>query len=238
MGITNPTPPTKVKELFDRLAPNYDQMNNVITLGIQNSWRKQTMNYLRLPVNAQVLDLCCGTGHWTLDLARATNDTGRITGLDFSPQMLELAKAKLANSNLQSKVRLLQGDAMKLPFADNSFDLVTIGFGLRNVHDAQQVLREMTRVTRPGGQVVCLETSQPQGGILKMGWKMYFSLVPWVAKLCGNQRQDYRYLQKTAEKFPTAPRLAKLFQEAGLAKVEYHYFTFGAGALHFGTKIR
>ncbi|KRM06041.1 MAG: bifunctional demethylmenaquinone methyltransferase/2-methoxy-6-polyprenyl-1,4-benzoquinol methylase UbiE [Liquorilactobacillus ghanensis] len=238
MGITNPTPPTKVKELFDRLAPNYDRMNNVITLGIQNSWRQQTMNYLRLPVRAQVLDLCCGTGHWTFDLARATDDQSRVTGLDFSPQMLELAQAKLADSTLQSKIKFLQGDAMKLPFADNSFDLVTIGFGLRNVRDAQQVLQEMARVTRPGGQIACLETSKPQKGLLKLGWQVYFSFVPWVAQMYGNRQQDYRYLQKTAQHFPAAPQLAKMFQQAGLGKVEYHSFTFGAGALHLGTKLK
>ncbi|WP_281166060.1 demethylmenaquinone methyltransferase [Liquorilactobacillus sicerae] len=236
MKLTNSTSPIKVQALFDRLAPEYDRMNNVITLGIQQSWRKKTLQYLNFPTQAKILDLCCGTGHWTLDLAHKASQQSQIIGVDFSSQMLAVAYQKIQRQALTGKINLLRGDVMQLPFAENSFDLVTIGFGLRNVSDFHQVLKEMVRVVRPGGQVACLETSKPPVGPLRLGWQAYFSIVPWLAQIFGSSLQDYSYLKKTAYKFPAAPELAEKFRLAGLQKVEYHYFTFGAGALHIGYK--
>ena len=236
MQVTNPTPPSKVKELFDRLAPEYDQMNNVITLGIQNRWRQKTLQYLNFSQKEKILDVCCGTGHWTIDLAKKTDRQSKIYGVDFSPRMLAVARQKINRSNLAAKIKLQTADAMQLPFATDSFDLVTIGFGLRNVSDFHQVLREMTRVVRPGGQIACLETSKPPVGPLRWGWQVYFELVPWLARAFGSSLQDYHYLKATAHDFPAAPELAEIFRVAGLQEVEYHYFTLGAGALHLGIK--
>lgn len=236
MRMTNSTPPSKVKELFDRLAPEYDQMNNVITLGVQKLWRQETLQYLNFVPKEKILDVCCGTGHWTIDLAKKTDQQSKIYGIDFSSKMLAVARQKINNSNLAAKIKLQTADAMHLPFVADSFDLVTIGFGLRNVSDFHQVLREMIRVVRPGGQIACLETSKPPVGPLRWGWQAYFELVPWLARAFGSSLQDYHYLKTTAHDFPTAQELAEIFRAAGLQRVEYHYFTLGAGALHLGIK--
>src|SRR5699024_2418289 len=123
MRRTNKVPEKKVRQLFDRIAANYDTTNNVISLGSHKKWRKKTMQQLALEPGGKVLDLCCGTGDWTIALAQAVGSTGAVVGLDFSSEMLAIAKTKLAAANIFSQVTLLQGDAMELPFADNSFDV-------------------------------------------------------------------------------------------------------------------
>jgi len=236
MRRTNKVPEKKVRQLFDRIAANYDTTNNVISLGSHKKWRKKTMQQLALEPGGKVLDLCCGTGDWTIALAQAVGSTGAVVGLDFSSEMLAIAKTKLAAANIFSQVTLLQGDAMKLPFADNSFDVVTIGFGLRNVPDAAQVLREMQRVVVPGGMIACLETSQPENRLIYPFWQLYFKLMPLIAKLKHNDKQDYVYLQQTTQHFFSAKQLETLFRSTGLIQTNYQSFMFGASCLHTGIK--
>lgn len=236
MRRTNKVPEKKVRQLFDRIAANYDTTNNVISLGSHKKWRKKTMQQLALEPGGKVLDLCCGTGDWTIALAQAVGSTGAVVGLDFSSEMLAIAKTKLAAANIFSQVTLLQGDAMKLPFADNSFDVVTIGFGLRNVPDAAQVLREMQRVVVPGGMIACLETSQPENRLIYPFWQLYFKLMPVIAKFKHNDKQDYVYLQQTTQHFFSAKQLETLFRSTGLIQTNYQSFMFGASCLHTGIK--
>ncbi|MDN6128329.1 MAG: class I SAM-dependent methyltransferase, partial [Tetragenococcus halophilus] len=141
MPRTNKTSEAKVQALFDRIASTYDSTNNAISLGMHKHWRKKTMEQVPLSVGDQALDLCCGTGDWTIDLAEIVGPTGKVVGLDFSQKMLKTAKNKLKQTNFSPQTSLIQGDAMSLPFENDSFDLVTIGFGLRNVPDAFQVLK-------------------------------------------------------------------------------------------------
>lgn len=235
MALTNKTPSTKVQHVFDNIADHYDSMNNVISLGLHNHWRQQVDANLALQKGDQVLDLCCGTGVWTFILADLVGPTGNVVGLDFSTGMLEVAEHKQAQENIKN-IQFLQGDAQELPFAANTFDKVTIGFGLRNVPDASRVLEEMYRVVKPGGQVVCLETSQPQQPVIRLGWELYFGkLLPLVGGLI-HRYDEYNYLQSSTHKFVSPEILEALFIQAGFKAVHYDTFVAGAAAAHYGQK--
>ena len=164
----------EVNNLFSRVAPRYDLLNNVISLGTQKIWRHELFNQLQIKPTDNALDVCCGTGDLAIALAKRIS-AGRVTGLDFNKEMLEIANEK---TKMIGNLFLVQGDAMALPFDDNSFDIVTIGFGLRNVPDADKALSEIYRVLKPGGQFVSLEMSQPTNPIIKVGWKAYFTAFP------------------------------------------------------------
>lgn len=150
----------RVHHVFEKISENYDKMNSVISFQQHIRWRKDTMRRMNVKLGSKALDVCCGTADWTIALAEAVGPNGEVTGLDFSKNMLKVGEEKVKRLGLK-QVNLIHGNAMELPFPDNSFDYVTIGFGLRNVPDYLQVLKEMHRVVRPGGIAVCLETSQP-----------------------------------------------------------------------------
>ena len=237
MALTNTTPEAKVAHLFDQIAPQYDQMNSVISLGTHRIWRKRVMATMRVRPGDFALDLCCGTGDWTLALANAVGPRGHVVGLDLSPEMLTVARQKVTAAHRQSQITLKSGDAMHLPYPDNTFNVVTIGFGLRNVPDAQRVLNEMARVVKPGGQVVCLETSQPTNPVIHAGWQVYFGhLVPLMGRVVAHHYQAYNYLQRTTHEFVSAETLAQMFTQAGLTQVHFTRFNLGAAAVHFGRK--
>lgn len=226
-----------VRGLFDTIAPNYDRMNNIISLGTHRHWRKQTMRHIHLDNAAHALDLCCGTGDWTIALAQTIASQGEVIGLDFSAPMLTIAEQKVARAHLQDRVWLRRGNAMHLPFHDNTFDLVTIGFGLRNLPDKPAALAEIYRVLKPGARLVCLETSQPDLPVIKPVWQWYFTkVVPLFGRLFAHQYQEYSYLQETTRHFASYRQLATMFQQAGFQDVHFQRFNFGAAAAHFGTK--
>ncbi|GGI64128.1 bifunctional demethylmenaquinone methyltransferase/2-methoxy-6-polyprenyl-1,4-benzoquinol methylase UbiE [Limosilactobacillus caviae] len=222
----------QVNDLFSRVAPRYDLLNNVISLGTQKLWRHDLFKQLQIKPTANALDVCCGTGDLAIELAKRIPN-GRVTGLDFNKKMLKLAFEK---TRMIGNLFLIQGDAMHLPFDDNTFDIVTIGFGLRNVPDADQALSEIYRVLKPGGQFVSLEMSQPTNPVVRLGWKAYFNAFPLMASLAGGHYQDYQYLKKTSQQFVSAHQLARMMKAAGFKKVHYQPLNWGAAALHFGDK--
>lgn len=226
----------RVREIFNRISHDYDKMNAIISLNQHDIWRHKTMKKMFIKKGAQVLDCCCGTGDWTFDLARAVGPSGQVTGLDFSENMLEIAKGRLNNSDFKN-IELIQGNAMSLPFEDNSFDLVTIGYGLRNTPDYLNVLKEIFRVLKPDGYAVCIDTSHPTLPVYRELFSFYFSnLMPLFGKLFAKSYDEYRWLQKSARDFPNAKVLAELFTEAGFSEVSYQYHGGGAVASHFGKK--
>lgn len=226
----------KVHGVFQKISGQYDKMNSVISFKQHLAWRKETMKRMKVHNGAVALDVCCGTGDWTLALAEAAGAGGRVTGLDFSSNMLSVAKKKVADSDYK-EIELVQGNAMELPFEDNTFDFVTIGFGLRNVPDYMTVLKEMTRVAKPGGKVVCLETSQPTLPVFKQGYFIYFRyIMPLFGKVFAKSFQEYSWLQESARDFPDSKKLARMFEDAGLADVEVKPFTGGVAAMHLGRK--
>lgn len=225
-----------VHGVFERIAPKYDLMNDLISFRRHKAWRKVTMKKMNVQEGQTALDLCCGTCDWTIALAEASKN-GKIVGLDFSQNMLDVGAVKINKLGLDKQITLVQGNAMSLPFEDHSFDFVTIGFGLRNVPDYLQVLREMRRVVKPGGQVVCLEVSKPTWQPFKAMYNLYFErILPVMGKVVAKSFQEYKWLPESLKMFPGRQQLAELFEEAGLEQVKAYPLTGGVAALHMGTK--
>jgi len=222
-------------QMFDGIAARYDFVNRVISLGIDQSWRRRTVRSLALAEGARVLDLATGTGDLALLIARATPNS-RVVGLDPSGKMLDIAREKVAAAGLDERVELVTGDAEELPFADATFDGVSIAFGIRNVPDRARALAEMARVTKPGGRVAVLELSEPHGGILGPLARFHVhTLVPWVGALLSGA-QEYRYLQKSIAAFPPAAEFAAMMERAGLRMLVTEPLTFGVCHLYVGER--
>lgn len=223
-----------VHEVFEKISNNYDSMNSVISFQQHIKWRSDTMKEMQVKRGSKALDVCCGTADWTIALADAIGSNGKVIGLDFSQNMLNVGREKVKNI---SHIELVQGNAMELPFEDNSFDYVTIGFGLRNVPDYKQVLEEMRRVAKPGGMVVCLETSQPDSKLFNAGFRFYFRFImPLFGKLFAKSYKEYSWLQESARDFPNREALSRLFEEVGLQRVSSKPYSGGAAARHIGFK--
>ncbi|OXS80279.1 demethylmenaquinone methyltransferase [Domibacillus enclensis] len=226
----------KVHHVFEKIYGNYDKMNSVISFQQHKRWRNDTMKIMNVPKGASALDVCCGTADWTMALAEAVGPEGSVKGLDFSQNMLAVGEQKVAAAGME-QVELIHGNAMELPFEDNTFDYVTIGFGLRNVPDYLQVLSEMNRVLKPGGMAVCLETSQPQLPVFKEGYMLYFRYVmPAIGRLFAKSYEEYSWLQESARHFPDMKELARMFQQAGFENVRFKAHTGGVAATHYGNK--
>ncbi|ADU30128.1 demethylmenaquinone methyltransferase [Evansella cellulosilytica] len=226
----------KVHQVFENIYTNYDKMNSIISFQRHIAWRKDTMKRMNVKEGAKALDVCCGTADWSIALGEAVGETGEVIGLDFSKNMLSIGKKKVEELKL-SQVNLIHGNAMSLPFEDNTFDYVTIGFGLRNVPDYLKALQEMKRVVRPGGLVVCLETSQPTLiGFKQMYWLYFKYIMPLFGKIFAKSYQEYSWLQESTETFPNKKELAKLFYEAGFNEVNFKSYSAGVAAAHFAKK--
>lgn len=229
--------PENVRTMFDRIVPRYDLMNHLMTFGMDIPWRdlvaRKAASVDGRP-SAHVLDVATGTG----DVAFAIRKAGalRVTGLDFSPEMIAAAKAKLAKSGADG-LDFVEGDAMALPFADGAFDATTVSFGLRNMPDYAAAVAEMSRVLRPGGRFLCLEMTPLRHPVLKVPFQAYFEhVVPVVGGLLSGDRAAYTYLPKSVAAFPPAPDLARIMREAGLEDVRWIGLGFGTVALHIGVK--
>jgi demethylmenaquinone methyltransferase/2-methoxy-6-polyprenyl-1,4-benzoquinol methylase len=224
--------------MFDRIVPRYDLMNRVMTGGRDVAWRRLAVREAvrgRDPATMSVLDVATGTG----DLAMALRDAGvgNVVGLDFSANMLEAARRKDTSSRGREGIAWVQGDAMALPFPDASFDAATVGFGLRNMPSYPGALREMARVLRPGGTLVCLETTPLTVPALRRLFDLYFSrFVPIVGGILSGDRDAYAYLPASAAAFPDADTLGQMMLETGFARVRYLRLGGGTVALHVARK--
>lgn len=226
-----------VHSVFENIAEEYDRMNNVISFGSHVAWRNYTMRKMNIQPGQAAIDVACGTCDWTIGLAHQVGRDGRVVGLDFSQNMLDVGAYKVAKEGLGKTVELVNGDAMKLPYEDNTFDYATIGFALRNVPDVQTVLNEMTRVVKPGGKVVSLEVSKPPFiPYRKLFYLYFYNILPLIAKAVVNKYEQYAWLPKSLTNFPDSKELAKMFQKAGLDPVELKLFMGGVAALHIGIK--
>lgn len=224
----------RVHKVFEKISTDYDKMNSVISFNQHKKWRNDIMKRMAIRPGSQALDVCCGTADWTVALAEAAGENGNVIGLDFSQGMLDSAAQKVEPF---PNLALIHGNAMELPFPDNSFDYVTIGFGLRNVPDYHQVLSEMNRVLKPGGMIACLETSQSKIPIYRHVFKLYFKyLMPLLGKLFAKSYEEYSWLQESADDFPGMEELAQMFVDAGFVNVSYKSYSGGAAAGHIGYK--
>ncbi len=227
----------KVHTVFTRIASRYDSMNTILSLNLDKSWRRRTLQAAAPQPGEQWLDVCCGTGKLTLEIRRILGDTGEVTGLDFNSSMLEVAKRAETQVKLVRAVRWMEADAMELPFEDKSFDGITIGFGLRNLPDIDKGIVEMARVLRPGGRWVCLELSHPVWPIFRQGHGFFVRyVVPRVGNLGLGDQTDYQWLPESLRKFPGAEELADRIRQAKLTDVRYERLSGGIAAVHVGYK--
>jgi demethylmenaquinone methyltransferase/2-methoxy-6-polyprenyl-1,4-benzoquinol methylase len=216
--------------MFDRIARVYDRMNSVMTAGMHHGWRERAADLAGVGPGARALDVATGTGDLAIELKRRVGPSGEVTGLDFSERMLELAREKAGD------VRFEAGNALELPYPDGSFDAVTVGFGARNFDDLARGLREMARVTRPGGRVVVLEITTPQRPPLSWFFRLWFDhAVPALGRLAGDP-DAYTYLPSSVRRFPGPSELASELAAAGLRDVRWLLTAGGIIAVHAGTR--
>ena len=215
--------PEGVRTMFDRIAPVYDLMNRLMTAGLDRRWRRLTVAAAVRPGD-RVLDVCCGTGDLAVEASRAG---GEVTGLDFSPRMLERARRKLHS------VTWVEGDALELPFADESFDAATVGFGVRNLADLERGLQELRRVLRRGGRVAVLEITRPKGPLRHFYALWFDRIVPLLGKALPGGAA-YTYLPASVRRFPGPEEFAAMLADAGFAEPRFRLFAGGIVALHTG----
>ncbi len=232
-----------VHALFDTIAPHYDLMNLVMTMGAWKLWQRAFARHAGLRPGDRVLDVGCGTGDLCLLAARRVGPGGRVTGVDISEEMLAVGRRKVAEAGLADRVELLRANALDLPFPDRSFDVVTSGFVLRNLADLPRALAEMVRVLRPGGRAAILELSHPPNPLVRIPFRFYFTrVVPllgaWAARGWTGPVAPYAWLPVSWRAFPDAPRLAGMMREAGFAEVRWLPLTGGIACLHVAEKSR
>jgi demethylmenaquinone methyltransferase/2-methoxy-6-polyprenyl-1,4-benzoquinol methylase len=227
---------TEVRGMFDRIAGVYDLMNSAMTAGLHHEWRERAVDRAQVGPGSDALDLCTGTGDLALALRRRIGADGRVVGSDFSEAMLDLARRKSGEEGLP--VEFGWADALDLPYGDESFDAVTIGFGARNLADLGMGLSEMARVLRPGGRLVILEITRPQREPLSSFYSLWFDrLVPVIGSFAGDS-EAYSYLPNSVRSFPDPQRLAAMIDAAGFTEIRWLLLAGGIIAIHSATKAR
>jgi demethylmenaquinone methyltransferase/2-methoxy-6-polyprenyl-1,4-benzoquinol methylase len=208
--------------MFDRVARRYDLINSVLSGGTDGGWRRRAARETGLAAGGSAIDVACGSGKLTAELAKLAGSKGRVVGLDFSPQMLEVARRQYPT------LKFVEGDALGLPFDDASFDASTIAFGLRNLADPLRGMREMLRVVRPGGRAVALEFVHPPRGPIGMGYRLYLrTLLPVIGGMLSGDRPAYRYLSDTIDSYRTPEELREMAIAAGWSDVRYQGLGMG-----------
>jgi demethylmenaquinone methyltransferase/2-methoxy-6-polyprenyl-1,4-benzoquinol methylase len=229
--------PVAVEATFSSVAPRYDLANHWLSGGIDFYWRKCLVDLAQKSQPTNILDLATGSGDVLFALRRGLGEKVRLTGLDFCEPMLEQARAKREKKQLGSEDnQFLHGDCLQLPFADESFDLITISFGLRNLADREKGLSEMQRVLRPGGRLIVLEFSQPYLWFRPFYYFYLRGLLPWVARWLTGDRDAYLYLGSSISEFPDRAGLCREIEQAGFSQVQAKALTFSIVSLHQGRK--
>lgn len=244
MSATLAPPPSvdkssdRVRRMFGQIAPRYDRMNHLLSLSVDRYWRWRTVRAVPPDGPPPILDLCTGTGDLALAYYRAAGGQTPVIGADFCREMLDVAEDKKRRAGITSGLTFVEADAHTLPFSSDHFQIVSIAFGLRNVQNSDQALREMTRVLIPGGRLAVLEFSMPRRQPLKTLYGWYFRRVlPKLGRLFAKSgAAAYDYLPASVGQFPTYEALAHRIQAAGLRQVTFHPLTFGIATLYIGIK--
>jgi demethylmenaquinone methyltransferase/2-methoxy-6-polyprenyl-1,4-benzoquinol methylase len=229
-------PEQQVEAMFDRIAKRYDLMNTVMTAGLHDQWRERAVDVADIGPGSHVLDVATGTGDLAFELAKRVAPGGSVTGADFSEEMLSVARQKQPKSlaGIDAEVIFEQGNALELKYDDDTFDAVTVGFGVRNFSDLAAGLTEMARVVRPGGKFVILEISQPTKAPLAQFYKAWFDgLVPFIGKFAGED-SAYTYLPNSVKRFAGPSALAGVLQDAGTRDVKWISLAGGIITIHHG----
>ena len=227
----------KIEQMFSRIAPRYDLLNHVLSLGLDFRWRRRVAQGTGRIDCRNILDVCTGTGDMAIELCRFWKGKAQIEGIDFSHELIEIGREKVRKANLQDIVTFREENAERLPYNDTQFDAITITFGLRNIKNRLKALKEFYRIIRHGGCFVCLEFSQPTNTLFS---KIYFfylmKLVPFISRILGSDPAAYKYLGNTIKDFPTPEELSKLIEIAGWKDVTYNLLSGGIVAIHNGIK--
>ena len=225
-----------VRGMFGQVAPRYDLLNHLLSANIDTHWRKVTVKRLSKHLakpDARILDICCGTGDLTILLEKAHG--APVLGSDFCHPMLTEASKKFTRRRIAAP--LFEADALQLPIASNSLDVMTVAFGFRNFANYRGGIKEMLRVLKPGGVAAVLEFTQPPNPTFRAVYNYYsIHILPVIGSLISGSRDAYTYLPESVKKFPAAPQLAREMSESGFKKVEFEYMTFSIVALHLATK--
>ena len=231
-------PESKKKQiinLFNSISPNYDSLNRIMTFGIDIVWRKRVVRLVQKQKHNSILDIATGTGDLALSLAKLNSNT--IIGLDISKEMLSIGKQKVLSKNLNHRIKMLSGDSEDLNFKDESFDIVTISFGIRNLENIEKGLNEIKRVLKSKGALVILETSVPKNIIVKSLYLLYVrKIIPFISFILSNNRVAYQYLSDSAIAFPCGESFNNILRKNGFIEVDDFPQTFGVSSIYFAKK--
>ncbi|MDO5320979.1 MAG: bifunctional demethylmenaquinone methyltransferase/2-methoxy-6-polyprenyl-1,4-benzoquinol methylase UbiE [Bacteroidia bacterium] len=229
---------TKIKNMFDSIAPEYDRLNHLMSLNMDKLWRRRALQKIVIKDKSQqILDIACGTGDFSIAIAESANPSTKIEGIDISEGMLEVMRNKLSEKGLDGRVSARLGDSEALPYGDGSFDRVTIAFGIRNFEHREKALEEILRVLKPGGRLVILELSIPSNALVKFAFKLYFTkFVPLIGGKISGDKGAYSYLPESVIKFPGKKEWIATMESCGYSQVTHKAFTFGICRMYTGEK--
>ena len=225
----------QVERMFDHIAPAYDRLNHLMSLGIDRSWRRTALKWLRPHRPALVLDVATGTGDFAIQTCRML-PSASLTGVDLSEGMMQVGRRKVEQAGLAARIDFQREDCEALTFSDASFDAVTVAFGIRNFEHLDRGLREMCRVLRPGGHLVILELSTPDRPPMKQLYRIYSRLIPLMGRLVSHDRSAYTYLPQSIRAFPQGEVMSESIRRAGFSDVRFRRLTFGVCTLYMATK--
>lgn len=225
----------QVEQMFDTISGNYDSLNRMISLGTDQGWRRNVLKMVSSTNPESILDIATGTGDLAILLAKS--NAKRIVGLDLSAGMLEVGKAKIKALNLEQTIEMIQGDSENLPFQDNTFDAITVAFGVRNFENLEKGLSEIARVLKPNGIFVILETSVPTKFPFKQGYNFYMkTLMPLIGKMFSKDKKAYEYLSESAQNFPYGEQLNAILRKVGFKNVKHSPQTMGVATIYSASK--
>ena len=229
---------TRIRQMFGAIAPWYDTLNHLLSLNIDRSWRRKVTRHVPPTGDAPILDVCTGTGDLALAYDKACGGKVPIVGVDFCPELLSRAIVKARKRKADERIRFIEADAQHLPLPDNQFQIVCVAFGLRNITDMDQGIRELVRVAQPGGRVAILEFSRPRHSLIRAPYLFFFRrILPAVGQFLSRSPDSaYRYLPESVMQFPDYEALAERLRQQGLADVQFFPFTGGIATLYVGTK--
>ncbi|ACQ91963.1 ubiquinone/menaquinone biosynthesis methyltransferase [Tolumonas auensis DSM 9187] len=227
-----------VADVFHSVADKYDLMNDLMSFGIHRLWKRFTIDCAGVRPGQKILDLAGGTGDLTAKFSRLVGESGEVILADINDSMLKVGREKLRNKGLVNNIRYVQANAENLPFPDNYFDLITIGFGLRNVTHKDQALASMYRALKPGGRLLVLEFSKPTNAVMSKLYDFYsFKVLPKMGQLVAKDSDSYQYLAESIRMHPDQETLKAMMESVGFEQVTYHNLTQGVVALHRGFKF-
>ncbi|MBO4467628.1 MAG: bifunctional demethylmenaquinone methyltransferase/2-methoxy-6-polyprenyl-1,4-benzoquinol methylase UbiE [Bacteroidales bacterium] len=226
-----------VRQMFDGIAPSYDRLNHLMSLGVDRRWRRKAVKEIVDGTSQQILDIACGTGDLTIDIAKAAGNGSVVTGSDISKGMMSFVMDKAAHEGVSERIKLEVADGCNMPWEAGTFHRVTCAFGIRNFEDKSKGLEEFLRVLKPGGKLVILELSVPSNKFLLALYKLYFlHIMPWIGGVISGDKAAYKYLPASVMAFPAPDVFCGMISAAGFRSVRHRAFSFGLCRMYIGEK--